>query len=1034
MNNPHEYPTPRGAIAWMAENSVASNLLMIVLLLGGLMTVLRIKQEVFPDFDMDMVTVTVAYPGASPEEVEQGIILAVEEAVRGLDGVKEVSSVASEGVGVVTVELLEGQDNQKIAQDVEQEVNRITSFPEDAESPQVVLVTHRRRVLSLVLYGDQDRRVLHELAERTRDDLLLMDNITQVDVTGLPDLEISVEVPKEKLREYGLTLQDVAAKVRAASLDLPGGGIKTEGGEILLRMKEKRDYGRQFASIPIFSGNDGTEVLLSDIATVVDGFEDSDTFGTFNGKPGVLLEIYRVGNQTPIQVSDAAKQYMEEHRAQLPPGVEMAIQSDSSDVYRQRVDLLIRNGRIGLILVFLMLGLFLELRLAFWVTMGIPVSFLGTFLFLPAIGVTINMISLFAFLIALGIVVDDAIVVGENIYQRHQNGEPFLRASKTGAAEITMPVVFSILTNIVAFVPLLFMPGIMGKIFKNIPLVVITVFLMSLMESLFILPAHLGHHKDKKRTRLGEKIHAQQQRFSHWFLHMVRDYYGPFLARVLRNRYVTVSVGIMIMALAVGYVKSGRMGMTTFPKIESDRAEVNVTLPYGSAVEKTKAVCDRLVASAQLVVAENGGDQLCEGIFARIEANTCEVRVYLTDPEVRTKSTKEVVDLWRDKTGKIAGLEIISFASDAGGPGSGASLSLELAHKKIDVLESAAGELADALGQFPNVKDIDDGFSPGKRQYDFKLLPAGRSLGLTAESVARQVRSAFYGAEARRQQRGRSEVKVMVRLPKSQRVEEYDLEEMMILAPNGAEIPLSQAVSIERGRAYTSIKRREGKRTILVSADVDPRPKTDEVMAALEESSLPDIVARHPGLSYGSEGRQKDMEESIASLGSGFVIAMLAIYALLAVPFKSYVQPVIIMVSIPFGLVGAVLGHLLMGYSLSVMSLMGVVALSGVVVNDSLILIEFANREVENGANPHEAISLAGVRRFRPIMLTTITTFGGLAPMIFETSRQARFLIPMALSLGYGILFATAISLILVPCLYLIVEDIKNLFSKSLKQ
>jgi len=1024
-----------GPLAWMAGNSVAANLLMLVLLVGGLIWGMQIKQEVFPDFDLDYVTITVPYPGASPEEVEQGIVLAVEEAVSGLDDVKEITSSAREGAATVTVEIVSGGDLDKLTQDIKSEVDGITSFPDEAEEPQVTIMSHRRGVISVVLYGNQDDRILRELAEETRDRLLQDPEITQVDLSGVRPLEISIEVPQEKLRAYNLSIENVAQKVREASVELPGGGIKTAGGEILVRMKERRDYGDEFAQIPVISSNDGTQVLLEDIATVIDGFEDTDTYATYNGKPAVMIDVYRVGDQTPISVADAVFEQIADLRGTLPPGIEVATLNDQADSYRQRLNLLLRNGYLGLILVLVLLGVFLEARLAFWVTMGIPISFLGSLLFLPHLGVSINMMSTFAFIVALGIVVDDAIVVGENVYKYRQQGYPYLRAAIQGVREVARPVTFSILTNIVTFMPLYFVPGIPGKIFRAIPVVVITVFVISLVESLFILPAHLGHQRERSQRGPTAWFHHKQQRFSNALTRMIKTVYAPFLDWALSYRYLTLAIGVAVLMLTLAYVQSGRIGMTLMERVESDFAQAEAVLPYGSAVEKTQAIQTALVDAAQRLTEENAGERLVKGIFAEIGASsggssgghTTRVKVFLTSPDERPMETGDFVTRWREQVGAIAGLESLVFKSDAGGPGSEGALSIELSHRNLSVLESVSADLAEALSYFPKVKDIDDGFSPGKQQVDFTIRPEGRSLGLSAQEVAKQVRNSFYGAEVLRQQRGRNEIKVMVRLPENERISEYNLEELMLRTPSGTEVPIREVVNVDRGRAYTSIDRRDGRRVVTVTADVNPPSEAGKILDSLQASTLPDLMDRYSGLRYGFEGRQADMTESMRSLFLGLIMAMLMVYALLAIPFRSYIQPVIIMVSIPFGIVGAVLGHLLMGYSLSVMSLFGIVALSGVVVNDSLVLIDFANRERENGGTPKTAILSAAVNRFRPILLTSLTTFGGLTPLIIETSRQARFMIPMAISLGFGVLFATLITLILVPSFYLAVEDLRQL-------
>jgi multidrug efflux pump subunit AcrB len=1023
--NPIPPQPERGLFAWMVDNHIVPNLLMLFLLVGGLYMSTRIKQEVFPEFEEDMVTVSVAYPGASPEEVEQGIIMAVEEAIRGLDGVKEVTATATEGMAVVNAELRTDVDDQKVFQDVQQEINRITTLPEDAEEPQVTLATHRHEVMTVELYGDVSEGVLREVVEQVRDRLLQNPQITQVDVVGGRAYEIQVEVPQKNLRAYGLTLEAVAKKIKAASVELPGGKIETAGGEILLRIKDRRDWAAQFARIPIVATAGGTMLYLEDIAQVREGFEETDLLGFYNGKRSIGLAVYRVGDQTPIGVSDAVRGAMAEIDPDLPPGISWKINHDRSDIYRQRLELLLKNAFMGLTLVLLLLGLFLEFRLAFWVTMGIPTSFLGGLLFLSAMDISINMISMFAFIVALGIVVDDAIVAGENIYEYRNQGMSIIQAAVSGARDVAVPVTFSILTNVAAFLPLCFIPGVMGKIWRVIPLVVITVFLISWVESLLILPAHLAPRNRGSENHPG-RLSRWQQRFGRLLMRFIENGYGPFLKRCLRYRCLTLAVGIFVLTVVSAYVLSGRIGMILMPRIESDRAVVTAVLPYGTPYAETRAVHDQLTRAVEQVAQQHGGDRLLEGIFSLISENTVEISAYLTDPDIRPLSTARLSRLWREQTGPIPGLESLRFESDRGGPGSGAALTIELSHRDFEVLDRASADLAEKLAHFSVVKDINDGFTPGKQQMDFRIRPEGESLGLTSNEVARQVRNAFYGAEALRQQRGRNEVKVMVRLPESRRISEFDAESLLIFTPDGRFVPLMQVAQVERGRSYTAINRRDGRRTVTVTADVEPIGETSRVMATLNTIILPQLVRDYPGLSYGYEGRQADMKESMQNLFGGFVLAMLAVYFLLAIPFRSYSQPLIVMAAIPFGIVGAVVGHLIMGYNLSLMSMMGVIALSGVVVNDSLILVDYANRRRRAGESARDAIYSAGIRRFRPIILTTLTTFGGLAPMIFETSRQARFMIPMALSLGYGIVFATLISLLVVPALYLVAEDLRQ--------
>jgi multidrug efflux pump subunit AcrB len=1012
-------PWQRGLIAWMAYNRVTPNLLMVFLLLGGLFVSGQIKKEVFPDFTLDRVSISVAYPGASPEEVEQGIVLVIEEAVRGLAGIKEMTSSAAEGRGSVRLELLADADQQRVYQEIKQEIDRIRTFPDDAEDPQVSLDARRREVLNIQLYGNTTERALRETAEQVRDRLLQDPGITQIDLSGARDLEIHVDIPQEKLRTYNLSLEQIAKAIDNASAEIPGGAIETGGGDILLRVTDRRSWADEFARIPVISTGRGTIVYLEDIAAVRETFEDSDRFATFNGQRSIELEVFRVGDQTPVGVSRSVRNTMVKIEADLPNGIEWDINRDRSQIYEQRLNLLLKNAFIGLLLVLLLLGMFLEFKLAFWVTMGIPISFLGGLLFLPAMGVSINIISMFAFIVALGIVVDDAIVAGENIYEYRQRGHGLVKAAIEGARTVMVPITFAILTNIVAFLPLYFVPGFMGKIWKVIPIVVIAVFIISWVEALLILPTHLAHTRSTPSSRLTAGLHAWQQNFSAGLRRFIECRYRPVLELCIRWRWLTVAFGLSILMVIATYVMSGRIGMILMPRVESDRAVVTATLPAGSPLEQAVQVQQKLVKGMETVTAANGKDQLLQGIFAL----GVEITAYLQPPGVRPLDTGTVTRLWREEVGPIIGMESIKYESDRGGPGRGAALTVELSHRNTEVLNRASTALANRLAEFPNVKDIDDGFTPGKEQLDFRILPNGESLGLTSREIARQVRYAFSGTEALRQQRGRSEITVRVRLPKAERNTEFSIENLMIRTPEGSFVPLYEVASVKRGRAYTAINRRDARRTVTVSAGVEPLSETGQVQATLNSDILPNLTQDFPGLTYGYQGRQARMKESTGGLFNGFILAMIAIYFLLAIPFRSYSQPLVVMVAIPFGVVGAVLGHLLMGYSLSLMSMMGMVALSGVVVNDSLILIDYANQQRLEGRSAFESISAAGTRRFRPVILTTLTTFGGLTPMIFETSRQARFLIPMALSLGFGILFATLITLILVPSLYLILED-----------
>ena len=1041
MRTPRPLPSERGgAIAWMARNPVAANLLMIFFVVGGIVLGGRVKQEVFPEFTIDMVAIGVAYPGASPEEVEQGIVLAIEDAVSGLDGVKRVTSTSGEGFGSVYVELLLGAEHGRAQQDVQSAVDGIVSFPVEAERPRVKLISTRNRVVSLAVSGDFDERVIRDRAEHMRDALLAAPGITQVELKFIRPLEIAIEVPDERLRAYGLTLEAVASAIRQAATELPAGSIRTGSGEVLLRTTERRDYASEFAQLPLITHADGTTVTLGQIADVREGFREIDLAAWVNGKPAALVEVFRVGNETPISVSQATRNWLASYQEQLPPGMDIGIWNDDSEIYQERIDLLLRNAFVGLVLVLLMLGLFLEPRLAFWVMLGIPISIFGSFLFLPMSGASINMISLFAFLVTLGIIVDDAVVVGENIYEKRQEGMSTLDAAIMGTREIAGPVFFAVTTNMVAFLPMFFVPGGEGKLFMQIPAVTIAVFFVSLIESLFVLPAHLAH--EGADTVFWRVVSVPSKVFGkglQWYIHRV---YKPSVYAAARHRLVTIAIGVAMFITAVGYVAGGHIGFTFMPDIDAGVVTARMRLPVGIPLVEAERVRDRLMAAADKVIAELDEGSTVEGHISTIGAalsafgphgggggggGTSIVSAMLEVEPGSTISGKDFADRWREEVGVVAGVE--SFVLDARIGSADSAIEIQLTHMDRDMLEAAAVHVAKLVGTYQGTSNIDSGVATGKSQIDFRLTPEARAYGLTSAGVARQVRHAFYGAEAMRQQRGRNEVRVMVRLPEAERRTLDTIEHLVLRTPVGGEVPLAEAVEMTTGRAYTEITRREGRRVVTVTADLDAAVGNANQIVADLTSRLPsEFGTRYPGLSWSFEGEQRDQRDTFGQLGVGYMMALLGIFALLAIPFKSYAQPLVVMTAIPFGIIGAIIGHVLLGYGLSIISMFGIIALSGVVVNDSLVLVVTANMHRDKNPNQSalDAVCTASIRRFRPILLTSVTTFFGLAPMIFETSMQARFLVPMAISIGFGVLFATFVILLLVPALYLVVEDCRN--------
>jgi multidrug efflux pump subunit AcrB len=1041
----------KGPIKWMANNHVAANLLMMIFIVGGIILGFNIKQEVFPEFELDFVRISVAYPGAGPEEVEDGIILKIEENLSSIVGIKETKSIATEGVGIVLAEILSGEDIDIILQDIKTAVDRITTFPEEAEEPVVKKLVNRSEVISAVVYGDAPERSLREQAESIRDDLLALPEITQVELRGVRPYEISIEVKEENLRRYGLTLGQISERVSQASIDLPGGTIKTGGGEILIRTKERRYKGREYADITILENSDGSELKLGEIAEIKDTFAETDVYALFDGIPSAMVAVYRVGDQKPTVISKAVKDYVEQKRKNMPDSVRIAVWFDFSEIFQSRRNLLVKNALIGLVLIFLVLGLFLRIRLALWVMLGIPISFLGALLIMPSLDVSINMLSLFAFILALGIVVDDAIVVGENVFTHRSMGKDFIPASVDGTVEVARPVIFSVLTSVAAFLPLIFVTGTMGKFIRVIPFVVIPILLISLIESLLILPAHLSLKSASVSSNgVIKSVTRIRKGFGTWLEDFVASKYKPFLVRCLKNRYITISLAIALMLITIGIIGGGIVQLSFMPKVDGDFITVSLRMPIGTSAEVTKVAQDDVVNRVFEVVNEYDrdlpeGKSILRHIFSLVGSripqghlsegsltgsHLSDIMILLTKGEDRGISSADIGNDIRNSLRDIQGAESISVASNM--VSFGANIDIRLAHEDFKVLSEAKDRIKYALSLYPGVGDISDNYTRGNRELKLKLSSEARMLGINEAELGRQIRAAFYGVEALRLQRGRNEVKVMVRYPEEERKSIGDLENMRIRKHDGGEIPFKQAALIQEGWGFSEINRADRKRVINITASVDDRlANTEEILNDMKSTALKELVNDYPGLTYDLEGEEKERRDSMGSIGQGFLMALLLIYTLLAIPFRSYVQPLIIMISIPFGIVGAVLGHMILGFDLSILSMFGILALTGVVVNDSLLLVDFINQKRKEGVELFQAVVESAQRRFRPIILTSLTTSLGLTPIILEKSMQAQFLIPMAISLGFGILFATLITLLLVPSLYIILEDIINLFRRD---
>ena len=1050
----------KGLVAWFASNGVVANLLMVVILVGGALSLPEIRKEVFPEFSTDLISVSVVYPGAAPEEVEEGICIRIEESVQSLAGVKRITSTASEGMGIVNVEILEGTDARELLDDVKGRVDAISTFPEEAEQPVIQEFIVRNQVINIAVSGPADERTLKRVAEQVRDEVVSLPGITQAELSSARPYEVSIEVSEEALLRHGLSFDQVAQAVRRSSLDLPGGSVRTEAGEILLRTKSQAYVGEEFRQLTLLSRPDGTRVLLGDVARVVDGFAETDQVARFDGQPAILVQVFRVGRQSALEIAAAVREYVKQKQLQLPEGLTLTTWKDDSRILRSRLDLLIKNGLAGLALVVLTLTLFLRVGLAFWVSLGIPISFMGCLLALPHLDVSINLISLFAFIVVLGIVVDDAIVVGENIFSQYEQGKPKLRAVIDGTHEVMIPVFFAVATTVAAFSPLLMIEGTTGKIMRVIPLVVLPTLVFSLVESLLILPHHLSHLRRSKRLRkrgLSGLWNRFQDLISRQLKRFVKRVYEPLLSAAVEWRYLTAALGVSTLVLVVGLILGGRIKFNFFPPVEADNVMAFLTMPQGTPAEVTARAMRKVERAASLLredldsssqgdgsasifrhVLTSVGEQPTRVLQNRQSGNVSrftgahlgEVNIELAPSEERPRapdgtliSSTEIANRWRELTGTIPDAVELSYSASIFA--AGAPINVQFSGPDLDHLQEAARRLKLKLNEYAGVYDIADSFRAGKQEIQLKIHPAAESLGLTQADLARQIRQAFYGEEVQRIQRGRDEVKIMVRYPSDRRRSLGQMEGMRIRTPAGGEVPFSVVADSELSRGFAAIRRVDRNRSVSVTAEVDTQQaNSNEILAELERDYLPSLLRQFPGLTYSLEGEQEQQKETVSGLMEGFGMALAAIFALLAIPLRSYFQPLLIMSAIPFGLVGAFLGHKILGMDLSILSIFGIVALAGVVVNDSLILVDFVNRQRRAGVPLRESILKAGSARFRPIFLTSVTTFAGLTPLLLETSLQAQFLIPMAVSLAFGVVFASPVILLLVPCTYMILEDL----------
>ena len=1029
-------------IRWFTHNPVAANLLMFAILAGGLMTLLsnRITLEVFPEFELDRVNITTVLPGATPASVEDGITVRIEEAIFDLEGIKKLTSRSQEGSSIVQAEIVKGFDSRALLNEIKLRIDAISTLPTDAESPVIDIPERIREVISVVISGDLNESELRSLGEFHRDRMLSLNGISKIDFDSARDFEITIEIDPNQLEALDLTFNDISIAINQSSLDLSAGNIKSEQGDFLVRTNAQAFSLEEYASIPVLTRNDGSVILLGDIALITDGFEEEKTSKLFNQKKATVLDVFRTGDQSSIKLADTIKQYIKDQESSLPEGVSMSFWRDRSKVVKGRLNTLIRSAWQGGLLVILLLTLFLRPSVAAWVSLGIPVSFMGAILLMPSLGITLNVVSMFAFILALGIVVDDAIVTGENVYRHMRMGKDSLTAAIEGTHEVATPVTFGVLTTIVAFTPLFLIEGNRGAIFAQIPSIVIPVLLFSLVESKFILPAHLRHVKPINPKTQG-LLGRLQQKISLGFEDAILKFYQPLLLKAVSNRIITILITIAISAIVMTYVTSGWLKFTFFPRIDSEVVSASLTMPTPTPFEITDTHIRFITEKAQQLQEKYRDPKTGVSVIKNVlstsggrrttrSSNIGSVSFEVLPPEERTLniSSPQLSREWRKLIGAIPGSEQLSFRASFGR--SGEPIDVQLSGNNLEDIRSVGEDIKGILANYDGLFDIQDNLSGGKDEFQLTLKPSAYNLGMSLREIGNQTRHALYGLETQRIQRGRDEISVMLKTPITNRSSLENLYNLPIRLSNGSTIALNEVATITADKSPSALYRSDRFTTMNVTSDAEKSADLESIKLDLE-NRLNELLISHPNVNYEMEGEAKEQRESFSSLRLGMIVVLLAIYALLAIPFKSYGQPLIVMSIIPVGAIGAFLGHIVVGENLSIMSYMGILALIGVVINDSLVLVDYINKERQRGIELLTAVLNAGAKRFRPVILTSLTTFAGLTPLLLEKSTQAKFLQPMAISLGFGILFATMITLLIVPVNYMIFESIKTLFKRT---
>lgn len=1037
-----------GIITWFGRNHVASNLLMWMMIAAGVFHAWKlIPVEFFPDNEPDEVRISMSYRGATPQDVEEGVVIKIENAIRDLPGIAEIDSTASEGRGSVEVEIQHGTDPRDMLDEIKNRVDAINTFSNETERPVIQLNTRVVSAITVIISGQLSPRDLKRLGEQVRDELATLPGITLTNLRGARNWEIVVDVPEEKLKAYGLTIADISAALRRNSIDLPAGSLRTASGDILLRTKGQAYTKEQFESILLKADETGRRILLKDVARVQDGFDEDPLYCLYNGVPSVFVRVERTGEQNLLTITDEVKKWLPEAQKTMPQGVTLALWKDNSRDVNKRLSYLLWNGLQGALLVFIVLSLFLRVSFAFWVVVGIPIAYGGGLVVMHALGYTINLYSVFGFIVVMGIITDDAIVTGESVFTWTKKLGSAQEGAIQGTLAVATPVTFGVLTVITAFVPLLFMTGRQGLFFAQLPVVIIPVLLASLVESKFILPAHLAKvNWDAKPGRFG----ALQEKLAGWLEHsIIRGLYVPLLERALRYRYAVLAMFIGILLLGWGVIQGGHYSWAAFPRTQVDSLSAQLEMPVGTPASETEQHLEMMRRTAEALQEKyrdpkTGRSEILAvmtvmgaqgAAFSRIDNNgspeRCEVVMELPQPDERRFKGEELKNEWRAAIGVIPGAKELRFFDSFGGRGQSA-LDLQIVGQDLGDMLHVSDLLQEKMKGFAGVNDVFDDFSDGKQEIQItRIRPPAESRGITREMVGRQLRQAFFGEEAQRIQRGRDDVRVMVRLPREEREKLNTLDKLLIRAPDGSEIPFLACCEYNFGRSATSIRRHNLARVIHVIGDVNKQVADIPAIRAAMDAYVEEIRREHHGLTFSWEGEAKDERETMNTMMWGTAGVLCALYVLMAIPFKSYLMPFIILLVIPFGWIGAGLGHMIKGEQLSSFSILGMLTLSGVVVNDSLVLVDYVNQLREEGWSYAKAVREAGAARFRAIFLTNLTTFAGLVPIIFQESTGEKSLTQMSISIAFGVIFSFTVTIFLVPINYLVLGDLKKLFGKG---